>query len=234
MLVKDGDADDLRAAVAVAVIDVRNGANDFRSTSRFGVGASGFRAGLTQLIAGVFCRHGGEVIGDDLSGLAEIGDTTVVQPEGAVADGFDVGHGMADEEDGYSTGAELADLAHGALAKAGVADGERLIDEQNFGVNVNGDGEGQPDDHATGVGFDRLIDEIANIGEGFDFGVAFVNLACGETQDGAIEIDVSAAGEFRVKAGAEFQERRHPPVDPDGPGGGLQDTGNELEEGAFP
>jgi hypothetical protein len=52
--------------------------------------------------AGVLFDHVGKVLGDDVFGVAEGADGAVVEPEGAVADGFDVADGVGDEEDGDS------------------------------------------------------------------------------------------------------------------------------------
>lgn len=91
-------------------------------------------------------------------------------------------------------------LSHAALAEVDVADRERFVDQENLGVDVDGDGEGEADGHAAGVGFDGLIDEVANFGEGFDFGVAGVDLGGAKAEDGGVEINVFATGEFGVEA----------------------------------
>jgi hypothetical protein len=82
------------------------------------------------------------------------------------------------------------DFAHAALAEIDVADGEGFIDEKDIGVDVDGDGKGEADGHAAGVGFDGLVDEVADFGEGFDGGVAGFDLGGGEAEDGGVEIDV--------------------------------------------
>ena len=42
--------------------------------------------------------------------------------------------------------------------------------------------------------------------------VALVDLARGQAQDGAVEIDVVAPAEFGVESGAQFEQRRNAPV----------------------
>ena len=73
---------------------------------------------------------------------------------------------------------------------------------------MDGDGKGQPDYHAAGVGFHRLVDEIADFGEGFDIGITAVDLGGREAQDGGVEVDVIEAGELRSEAGGKLQEGR--------------------------
>ena len=65
-------------------------------------------------------------------------------------------------------GAQLVHLAHAALAEVDVADREGLVDEQDFRVHMDGDGEREADHHAARVGLHGLIDEVADLGELFD------------------------------------------------------------------
>lgn len=95
------------------------------------------------------------------------------------------------------------------------------------------DREGEADGHAAGIGFDWLIDEVANFGEGFDFGVAGVNFGGAETEDGGVEIDVFPTGELGVEAGAKFEQGGDAAIGLCGAGCGLQDSGDDLQESAF-
>ena len=101
--------------------------------------------------------------------------------------------------------AELVYLAHAALAEIDVAYRERLVDEQNFGVQMNGHREREPHHHAARVCFYRLIDELANLGEVFDVPELAVDLALREAHDSGVQIDVVAPCEFRVEAGTKFK-----------------------------
>ena len=135
------------------------------------------------------------------------------QPHSAVADGFDVGDGVGNEEDGDAARAQFVDFAHAALAEIDVAYRQGFVHQQDFGVDIDGDGEGQADYHAARISFDRLIDEVADFGEVFDVFVALVDLAGAEAEDGAVQVDVVAAAEFGIESGAEFEQRCDAPVD---------------------
>ena len=52
-------------------------------------------------------------------------------------------------------------------------------------------------------------------------------------QDGAVEIDVLAAGQFGVKAGAHLQQRTDAPLDLHLPLGGCGDAREDLEQRAL-
>jgi len=53
-------------------------------------------------------------------------------------------------------------LAHAALAEIEVADGQGFVHQQDFGVHIDGHGEGQPHHHAARISLDRLVDEFAD------------------------------------------------------------------------
>jgi hypothetical protein len=131
-------------------------------------------------------------------------------------------------------GAQFVDLAHAALAKVDVAHGQGLVHEQNFRIHVDGHGEGQPYNHAAGIGFHGLVHEIADLGELFDLAVFLLDLSRSEPQDGAVQEDVVASGELGVEARAQLEQRRDPPVHLDLALGGSQNAGHQLQQGAFP
>ena len=55
--------------------------------------------------------------------------------------------------------------------------------------------------------------KLADFGERCDVLVALVDLAGGEAQNGAVEIDVVAAAEFGIEAGAQFEQGGDAAVD---------------------
>ena len=63
--------------------------------------------------------------------------------------------------------------------------------------------------------------------------IAPVDLAGGEAENGAVQIDVVAAAEFRIEAGAQFEQRRNAPVHGHLAAGGLQNSGHELQQRAL-
>ncbi len=115
-----------------------------------------------------------------------------------------------------------------------VADGEGLVDDEDFGIEGDGDGEGEAEEHAGGVGFDGLIDEVSDVGEGGDVVVFLLDVVFVAALYEALEEDIFATGEFGVETGAEFEECGNAALDVDGAGGGLEGAGDKLEEGGFP
>ena len=120
----------------------------------------------------------------------------------AVADRLHVADRVRDEQDGDAARAQLVDLAHAALPEVDVADRQRFVHQQDLRIDIDRDREGQPHHHAARIGLHRLIDEVADLGEGRDILVALVDLPRGQPENRAVQVDVVAAGEFRVEAGA--------------------------------
>src|ERR1044071_2527731 len=70
-----------------------------------------------------------------------------------------------------------------------------------------GDREGETHVHAAGVPLDGRVDEFFDLGEGDDLVEVGLDLGLAHAEDGAVEEDVLAAGQFGVEAGADFEER---------------------------
>jgi hypothetical protein len=68
----------------------------------------------------------------------------------------------------------------------------------------------------------------------FDDGVeVFLDFPAAHAQDGAVEEDVFTAGEFGVKAGADFEEAADSAVEADFAVGRFGDAAEDFEQGAF-
>ena len=93
------------------------------------------------------------------------------------------------------------------LLEGRVAHREHFVHDQDLRLQVRGDGEGQPHVHAAGVALHRRVDELPRRSEKATISSNLrVDLALAHAEDGAVEIDVLAAGELRVEAGADLQQ----------------------------
>ena len=113
---------------------------------------------------------------------------------------------MRDEENGPPGVAELLHAPEAAPLELGVADGEHLVDEQDLGLEVRGDGEREPDVHAARVPLHRRVDEPLDAGELDDVVEALLDLPALHPEDRAVQIDVLAAGELLVEAGPDLEQ----------------------------
>ena len=114
---------------------------------------------------------------------------------------------MADEK--YRTSAAFGYFLHLAqtlLLELRIADGEHLVDDQDFRLQMRRHREGEPHLHAAGIALDRRVDELLDPGEVDDLVELSPDLGAAHAEDGAVEIDVLAPGEFGMKAGADFEQ----------------------------
>ena len=58
------------------------------------------------------------------------------------------------------------------------------------------------------VALDRRVEEPLDLGEGDDLVELARDLGARHAEDGAVEVDVLAAGQLGVKAGADFEQAR--------------------------
>ena len=141
--------------------------------------------------------------------------------------------GVGDDDDRPAFGLERLHLVDALPLEGLVADREDLVDEEDLRVDVDGHGEAQPNVHPRRVVLHRRVDERLELGEADDVVEDPVDLGVLEPEDRPVEVDVLTAGELRVKAGAEFEQRRHSPGGADDAGGRLDDAGHALEERAL-
>ena len=93
---------------------------------------------------------------------------SVAEDDPPVAQFRDLLRGVADEDDRASLFAELGDALHALALERLVADRQDLVDEEDVGIGVDGDGERQPHVHARGVELHGRVDEVADAAEGDD------------------------------------------------------------------
>ena len=113
---------------------------------------------------------------------------------------------MADEQQGGAARQDLLDAGHRLGLERRIADGEGFVHDQDVGLDVHLHGEREPQGHARTVGLDRLFDVIADVGEGDDVVHDRVDAGALKAEDGAVDVDVLAAGQFRIEAGAQLQQ----------------------------
>ena len=98
-----------------------------------------------------------------------------------------------------------------------IAHGQDLVDQQDLGFDVDGDGEAEPHEHARRVVLHRVVDEPwyvapSELDDGIEAGV---DVPLREAEDRAVEVDVLPPREFAVESCAQFEECRHRSVEGD-------------------
>lgn len=178
-------------------------------------------------------RHSGDVFAHAGAGFAEKTDAAPIEPKCALAHVEDEAGVVGDDEQGDAAVHELTHAAGALLLKHDVAHAEGFVDDEDVGLDGDRDGKGHAHHHAGGVGFNRLLDEGADIGEFFDLGELAIHLVAADAENGAGEVDILAARKLGVEARTEFEERGDAAADVTLAFGGLERAGENLQEGAL-
>ena len=91
-----------------------------------------------------------------------------------------------------------------------VADREHLVEQQHVRVEVRRDREAEPHEHPRRVRAHRDVDEVLELRERDDLVEALADVRALQAEDRAVEVDVLAAGEVGMEAGAELEQRADP------------------------
>src|SRR6476659_1524544 len=77
---------------------------------------------------------------------------------------------------------------------------------------------------------DRLIDKFFHLGEGYYLVELLGDLRARHAQDCAVQINILPAGQFRMKTGADFEQRADATVEFDPSCGRLRDPRQQFQE----
>ena len=169
------------------------------------------QAGLELVGVGVG-REQPAVGADRLTRVAVEGDLALPKEHGAIAQPLDRLGVVRDEQDRSAAVLELGDLAEALALELLVADGEHLVEQQHVGLDVRGDREAEPHEHAGRVGAHREVDELLELGERDDLVHHLADACARQAVDRPVEVDVLASAEIGVEAGAELEQRCDAPT----------------------
>jgi hypothetical protein len=133
----------------------------------------------------------------------------------------------------WLTKGDVLHLAETLLLELCVADREHLVDEQDLRLQVRRDRESEPDLHPARVALDRRVEELLDAGELDDRVELALDLGAAHAQDRAVQVDVLAAGQLRVEAGADLEQRADPPAQLGAALRRLGDPREQLQERAL-
>ncbi len=83
--------------------------------------------------------------------------------EAGLAQRFDGGHIVTDEQHGASLPRDIPHLAQALLLEADVPDRQHFIHHQDVRLQVRGNRKSEPGLHPAGITLDRGIDELVNL-----------------------------------------------------------------------
>ena len=107
--------------------------------------------------------------------------------------------------------ADVVHLAEALLLEPRVADREHFVDDQDLRLEVRRDREREPHVHAARVVLHRRVDEALDLGEGDDLVELARDLRAAHAENRAVQENVLAAGQLRMKPGADFEQRADAP-----------------------
>src|SRR5262249_27740821 len=152
-----------------AVIDVGNGIDDLRRASLEWMRALVCDR-LVHQIFRVLCVHCRKIFRNNEISSSERHHAAVLEPQRPIPKCLHIPGGRGDEKDRDTSCAELMNLPDTALAEVDITDGKGLVNQKNLWIDVNGDGECQPDRHPRGISLYRTVHKLANLCERLDFG----------------------------------------------------------------
>src|SRR5579883_633748 len=141
--------------------------------------------------------HVGAVLGKDFGRIAQRRGAAAPDPERATAKRLDLRQIMADEHDGAALRPELLDLLETFLLEGHVADGQRLVDQQDFRIDMNGGGEAETELHAGAVGAHRIVDRMLQLVECYDCNEPRRHLAIRYTGDDVVNKKILPSRQVR-------------------------------------
>src|SRR5258708_5396339 len=142
----------------------------------------------------------------EFGGGAVVGEGGGVNADDAVGPAAKLIELVGDQDDGAAGASDVAHLAEGFLLEFDVADSEDFVDEEDFRLEMRGDGEGQADVHAGGIVLDGRVDEFFQFGKRHDFIEFARDLRLAHAQDCAGKEGVLPPGQFGMEAGADFEK----------------------------
>src|SRR5580658_6331721 len=123
-----------------------------------------------------------------------------------LAEAADLCHLMTDK---YNSAASFGNVSHFTqtfLLELQVADGEHLINQQNFRFQMRGDGKRQAHLHAAAVMFERSVKKAFNFSEGDDLVKFAGDLSLPHSENCAAQVNILAPRKLRMESGSDFQE----------------------------
>ena len=161
------------------------------------------------------------------------GDASLLEPDGAMTELPDRLQLVADEQDGAAVAADVAHLPEALALERRVADGEHFVDHQDLGFKMRRHRKRQPHVHAGAVALDRRVEEAFDLREGDDLVELADHFGAAHAEDRAVQENVLAAGQFRVEAGADFEQARDAAPQLDAAARRLGDAAQDLEQRAL-
>src|ERR1700723_1781389 len=150
--------------------------------------------GFTSAAAG---GHGGLLVSTyDHFSVAVFAELSGVNPDYALAEAANLIHLMADKNNRPAALRYVLHFAQALFLEFDIANGEHLVHQQNFRLQVRGHRKRQTHLHSRAVVLERRIEKALDLREGHDGVFLPLDFAFAHAKDRAAEVDVLAARQF--------------------------------------
>src|SRR5262245_54234940 len=160
-------------------------------------------------------------------------DDTRVEPERLVAESRHQVQRMRHEQNRSASAAEFRKLVETLVRECLITDREHFVDEQNIGVDIDRNRKTKAHVHAGRVRLHRRVDKFVELGKPDNVVEAIGDLATTQAEHQSVDVYILATGDFRMKSGAQLDERRHAPLNAYAPRRWFAYPGNQLEHRAL-
>ena len=133
-------------------------------------------------------------------------DATLIEKNRPLAEPSNRRHVVRDEKNRPSFLADVFHLVQAPTLKARITDRQNLIHQQDFGFQVGGYGESEANVHTARVALDGRVEELLDVGEGYDLVELALDLAIAHAQDRSIQVNILSPGQLGMEAGSDFQQ----------------------------
>ena len=175
-----------------------------------------------------------KINGQGLGGRAREFDQAFFEDDTAVRQRGDLTQVMADKQDGAPRGVRhVTHLAQAFLLEGMVPHRQHFVHDEDFRLEVGGDGEGEAHIHAAAVALDGGVEKALDLGEGDNLIELAGDLRARHAEDGTVEVDVLPTAELGMESGADLKQTGDPAPQLDAAGGGLGDAGKYLQQRGF-
>jgi hypothetical protein len=140
---------------------------------------------------------------------------------------------MRDEKHRPSLLTDILHLVETFALKAHIADGEHFIHDQDFRFEMRGDSKGEAQIHAAGIMLNRRVNKLLHFGKRHDLVELARDLDARHAENRAVQINIFASRQLRMKARADFKQAADAPVQLDASGRRLGDAREQFEQSGF-
>src|ERR1700758_2498133 len=146
------------------------------------------------------------VMSNNLVGRSEHLDLAVAKPQTAMAHPAEVSHLVIYYDHGMALFEDRFYPLKAFLFERRVPHRNDFIQNDDFRVEIRRHGKSQADVHPAGIVFNRYIDKFFQPGEINDLVELLADLFLGETQHGAIQVDVVSSRKLRMESGPYLKQ----------------------------